>query len=616
MKKELEELLFKIDKLIENKLVNEACQEYIKFAKKIQEEELSFDKSIKAEFYASFAYFLFDVSEYEESLNMFVKAQNHGYSKTKIKEFIWQAFVEPNLNDFKEMYIKNIEFLLSKKCILKAVDFEQLSFWLIPTLTENQYYFYDKNEEIIKGKICLNDNSDTNISITSVDEFADFLIVSDWNFNRIKKYANEIKKNNKKTYVVIREYKEFLSLFQVITINKNIISELLIFDNFNSMKEYFKNCNSYLPRNIIDFTFERNIAQKAIDEIHEYRITSKGRKGDNVLLSICIPSYNRGKLAYDNVINNLKLYYDEEIEVVLSNNGTENETKEYYEKIENMNDSRLNYFVFSENKGACINFCKVCEMARGKFVLLLSDEDLVNCKVLHNIMNILEKGKNTLSILRTRGDVQGAVPSFKLKKPGSDALFTYMLTSNYMSGIIFNNELLKKYSGINYVKQNLNNSTCLYYPHMVWELLLCQYGHVQGVDTILINEGKSEETYIGMEDKCKIPQYAMINGRLDQHKGFFEIFKDLEICKKDFDVFREMYIQLSNKTIFLVSLSINVYYKNTDMNLFEIIEQVYELCIKYLDEIYDINSDKRLKKHYNEDRKRIEKTYNYLKNTI
>ena len=253
----------------------------------------------------------------------------------------------------------------------------------------------------------------------------------------------------------------------------------------------------------------------------------------------------------------------------------------------------------------------------------------MNLDILHKIMKMLDDGKETLAIVRTTGDGQGGTPSVRLAEAGSDALFTYSLTSNYMSGLIFNDKLLKKYDGIEYIKQNLGNKACYHYPHMFWELLLCQYGNVKGTDMILINEGKAVETKDGREEigdgeKYIIPHYASIEGRSEQHKGFFDIFKHLEICQKNFSVLREMYIKLSTKTIFLTKLSIDEFYRKTDMNLFDIIEKAYEFCLKCLEEMYnDIQQNNfskyyknNLKKFYIEDKERIKSCYEYYKSGI
>jgi hypothetical protein len=256
--------------------------------------------------------------------------------------------------------------------------------------------------------------------------------------------------------------------------------------------------------------------------------------------------------------------------------------------------------------------CKVCELAKGKFILLLSDEDLVDFNVLDKILNIINKNKNKLSVLRTSGDKQAMVPSTKFAKPGEDALFTYMLTSNYMSGVMFNNKILRKYNGINYIMENLKNSVCLYYPHMVLELMLFQYGYVYGTNMILIYEGrteKSDEPKDKIDKNIQLNHYATFESRLEQHKGFLDIFKDLDICKSNFMTFRKMYIKLCLKTIFLVSLSINIFYKKTDKDILNILYRTYKFCIYYLNEIYKSKTD-NYKKYYYNDLEIIKQIYN------
>ena len=618
-KEYLYEELENINKIIQDGFANEACEEYVSMAKNIEEKANETENDVKAEFYGSFAYFLFRVSEYEECLNMFIRAQKYGYPSEEIKEIIWQAFVKPNLDEFKDTYNNNIKLLLSNGCILNAVEFDDLNFWLIPTSVKNVYYIYDKKEELIKERFEF--NAQYNVSVPQcVDKFSDFLILEEWNWNKVKSNVNYIKSINKKSYVVIKGIEKLLACFQADILNEKDISDLLIFDGFNSMEEYFNSFSEYLPRNIIDFMDSTIEVKNTIDKIHKYRISKHVSKRDKILLSICIPSYNRGNRAYDNVIHSLKSYYDEEIEIVLSNNGTENGTKSYYDRISLISDSRLKYYAFQENQGFAINICKTMEIAQGRFILFLSDEDLVNFSTLPNIMNMLNNLKETLAVMRTQGDIQGCIPSTKFTSAGEESILTYMLTSNYMSGIIFNNSMIKKYDCIKYIKEKINNAVCANYPHMVWELMLCQYGNAQGTNMILINEGETEKTEVikkevGMTIKHTMPHYASIEGRLDQHKGFYNIFNDMEICKNNFSFFRKMYIKLCSKTIYLVGLSINVFYKNTDINILNIIDKAYEFCVIYLDKCYG-NNKKCYENYYAEDLKLISDCIELMKKQI
>ncbi|MFJ8064173.1 glycosyltransferase family 2 protein [Psychrobacillus sp. NPDC096426] len=581
---EFNRFLQEIDELLDNNLILEANQKYIEYIKKMESQnESNSNNKLKADIYAGYAFFLFSQQNYESFLKVLNKAQNNGYSKDLIEKILMEAFIEPNIDEFKFIYIKNKEYLLSNGYLhaKSVLDFEDLPYWLLPIETENEYYLFDKEKRLLVEKVSLNINHKVE-TLPTEEIFSDYLLMENGNWENTLAYTAKIKNSNKKAYIVIDNIGKFFSCLQGVLLNEDTISNVLIFDNLFNMENYFKSSSDYLPRNIINLLDNSNYTQNYINVIHNYRINKKERARNNILLSICIPSFNRGKRAYENIIHLLQSRYDEEIEFIVSNNGTQNDTQKYYEKIRDIDDARVKYFSFEENKGFALNCCKACELAKGEYILLLSDEDIVDFNVLDKIMNELMQYKDTLAIMRTSTTTQSKL-TVKNAVPGKDAILTFMLTSNYMSGIILNNSLLKKHKGIEYIKENLDNKVCYNYPHMFWELLLSQYGNVQSTDLVLIHEGKAEKTeveYIKLSsDKIEIPSYATIEGRLDQHKGFFTIFKYLEVCKKDSDLFREMYIRLCAKTLFLVDVSILVYYKKNDVNTSAMLDEVYEFCI-------------------------------------
>ncbi|MEC0370784.1 glycosyltransferase family 2 protein [Paenibacillus chibensis] len=590
---EINQLLLKIDEMLSNGLIDDVYQEYIGLVKKLDSHEFdNLNGQLKANVLISFAFFLFGASEFEEFFTILIAAQKYdrtaGVSED-VEKFLFKAFIEPNINQFKSIYEANIDFLNSNKYLHNnhLVDFDELPFWLLPTGNLDEYYLFDKKEKLIMDKISLFKYQNLQ-SLPTSDAFSDFLLLEDWNWSNILTFTNPIRTNNKKTYIVVNNPEKFLSCLQGALLVDTVISNVLIFDNLNNLNTYFTNTNAFLPRNIIDLSSKNEAPQFAINEIHKSRTSKENRKGDRPLLSICIPSYNRGNRAYNNITRLLKSYYDEEIEIIISNNGTQNETKIFYDQIQKIDDARVQYWAFEENMGYALNLCKVCEMARGEFILLISDEDILDLNVLPEIMNILSTSKDTLSIMRTSTTSQynlsnGTAP------PGKEALLNFMLSSNYMSGIIYNNSLLKKYKGIEYVKENLNNSVCFWYPHMFWELLLCQYGSIQSTNLVLINEGQAEKTECDeMEiNDVIIPYYATIEGRLEQHKDFSKVFNDLEICNSDPELLREMYIKLCAKTLYLTAVSINVFYKKTSHSTNDLLEQSYNFCSN--EDFYKIN---------------------------
>jgi hypothetical protein len=150
---------------------------------------------------------------------------------------------------------------------------------------------------------------------------------------------------------------------------------------------------------------------------------------------------------------------------------------------------------------------------------------------------------------------------------------------------------------------------------MVWELMLCQSGVVVGTDLILIIEGKAEKTEVPYTEigrgEMLIPQYATIEGRIEQHKGFLRVFTALEICKVNKELFRKMYINLCAKTMLLAIISINEYYskiKNTDT--LRIFESVFDYCMG--EALYKTNISKN-KNNYLEDSKIIKQSFENIK---
>ncbi len=76
---------------------------------------------------------------------------------------------------------------------------------------------------------------------------------------------------------------------------------------------------------------------------HEYRLTNVGRNRDNILLTIGIPTHNRGNLLLKRLEKLLKMNYDAEIEIVVCKNGNDLYQSEYAEAAK-IDDARLSYY--------------------------------------------------------------------------------------------------------------------------------------------------------------------------------------------------------------------------------------------------------------------------------
>lgn len=115
-------------------------------------------------------------------------------------------------------------------------------------------------------------------------------------------------------------------------------------------------------------------------------------------LSICIPTYNRKRnlselldaLAEINGINSPKS--EREIEIVVSDNASTDGTKEYMEDlVKKEKFQNLRYHRNDENIGPDNNFVMCYKLAKGDYVWLLGDDDMVMGDIISIIMEVTQK---------------------------------------------------------------------------------------------------------------------------------------------------------------------------------------------------------------------------------
>lgn len=483
----------------------------------------------KHRFYKFFGEVLFESGEYHRAISMFKIAQSLEFSE-EIDCFIRQAFIEPNIPEFETNYIENLKAL---KLPVDGKPFSELLYYLIPTEVENQYYFYNKKTKEIKDTFTLFETKASCYKKNEFDSFSSFLYVEKFEIGNSLSAVSSIAKEQRECFVLIEEGDKFLATLQG-GCNAQL-KHLTLFLSYHTMKTFFELYTNYIPRNIISFSTEIQKSQEYIQYIHNHRRTSLNKNRENVLLSICIPSYNRGHRALENVIHLLSSSYDYELEIVVSNNGTQNDTACFYKEIEACTDSRITYSELHKNEGFYGNLVNVCKEASGRFMLLLSDEDSVDLNILEKMVSFLRSEPN-LALVKSSTTNQSAFEEI-ITSPGTESLYQFMLTSNYMSGIIFNKDLLVEKKVIENIEiiHSLGNEATLHYPHMCWELLMCQYGAVYSTSLKLINEGAPEkmeaENIKIIKKRGKVSQYATIESRLEQHRGFFEVMKSMEIFK-------------------------------------------------------------------------------------
>lgn len=186
------------------------------------------------------------------------------------------------------------------------------------------------------------------------------------------------------------------------------------------------------------------------------------------LWSICIPTYNRAEC----LDINLKLIFEqlnkdnlEKLEILVSNNDSEDNTDNIVKKYINMG-MPISYYRNETNIGPDGNFLQCVDKAKGKYVLLLGDDDFLVEGAIDCILSILSENEygnvyigNNVKLLGASKNTSTGLKfdNIKLEKFTNPNKYleyvSYFIT--FMSGTIFNKCKLDKI--ISYEKYNKTN---------------------------------------------------------------------------------------------------------------------------------------------------------------
>lgn len=115
-------------------------------------------------------------------------------------------------------------------------------------------------------------------------------------------------------------------------------------------------------------------------------------------ISILTPTYNRADLLsklYNSIINNLNYKYD--IEWLIMDDGSTDNTKEIIEKMKTENKIEIKYF-FQENQGKMIAINNLVQKSTGDIIIDCDSDDYFTNDAFEIIQNNYEKYKNEKDI--------------------------------------------------------------------------------------------------------------------------------------------------------------------------------------------------------------------------
>lgn len=512
---------------------------------------------------------LFDAGEYDKSVQNLIGLYELGYEKEQILDFLYQAFVEPNIEEFKKNYQTQADGLIE-------VEYEDTQLDFIP-VSDEKFYIWYKEEQRFVGNIDLNFEAQID---NRQHVFQSLLIAQTCDIREMIPFL--LNKQYNTIYIVLNKNKEiFASFLKLPKIRKYFLENVIIFENEKIMQLFFEEYSEfYIPRSIIAKDSQKYVT--FFDDLHKKRLLKK-REKNNVFLTIGIPSYNRGKILLENINQLLNLEYDAEIEIVVSNNGSQVEA-EYYDQISKINDSRLVYTSFEANQGYASNVLNVMTHASGHFLVMCSDEDfLVLDKLSGFIQFLFENLQMAMSYTGGYGSnfENGTIQMY----PAGIQAIECAVNSNYLTGLVFNNSIISKYKIIEKVQQNRGNLFVEYYVHSVIATIIAQYGDVWK-NPICLWESKYEKQ--SEEDGSKsLLSYMKYESRVEQMESAIKFM--LNELKLNLEEQIQVVLERIVKTYYLLYLAYLYYWEessklkkwdNVCTELFIEAEQIIDKIVK------------------------------------
>lgn len=443
------------------------------------------------EYYYELGRLCFEIEDYDNAVSLMIQSYELSENnRDMILSNIYNCFVVPNNEEFEE----NLK--------MNQLELKDCSLDFIP-VSDTKFYIYDTERKQFGKSFDIE-------KIYSNDKENDYRSIFIAKTSDVASVINNLScKNWKNIYMLNDDADTQLnSLYKLPGWSEYVDNNVTLFNSKEELKKYFvDNSEKYLPRIVVSDNIEYN---KLFENIHQLRLREK--KKNDPILSICIPTYNRGDKALDGVKRVLESKLDSEIEVVVSNNGsTIGEDK--YNEIEQIKDSRLNYFRFESNQGYFDNIINCLKMAKGKFAVIVSDEDYINIEYLNEYINVLCSNRDMGAF------IYGG--EFQIKEKGIDAIM-WGATNNYVSGITFNMEYLRKCDCINVMVNNKDNYFCEAYVHCAILIILGNKYNLCQTNVPIIIKGEESDYSSAVESEENILVYTIYDNRVKLLDAFSE----------------------------------------------------------------------------------------------
>ncbi|WP_022761357.1 glycosyltransferase family A protein [Butyrivibrio sp. AD3002] len=470
---------------------------------------------------------LFEQNKYIQALNEFISVYNCTQSeeiKNSIVTTISDCFIIPNDKEFREAYKENTSFFKENCNYMNCniPQYDDLTMDMIPA-SDNCFFVWNNNSESFEGNIeleedkCPDDNYGTLLIYGGEIELFDEI--------RATKY--------RKIYVVLPDVesrRRFFSYCKIPGLMEKCLDNCYFYESLQQFENHIVENGLYIPRKVIGI--EKEILHDVFERVHDIRIRKE--KITKPLISISIPSRNRGEATLNNVNHLRKLQYDEEIEIVVSNNGS-TVGLDKYEEISRIadEDSRVVYGSFPPaDFSASIE--QVVSLSNGEFVVLCADEDRFYLECIEDCLNFVffNRGKGGI-LFRLRNNKNIILYD---DYDNENDVFNSVLSAfstNYITGICFNNNLLKDNKIVEKLSAMYRGKNSYYaaYPHnTILAYLVRGYGFVGKAPIAFLKYDVSEEIERYSYEHAKADYaYMKLDTRLAHLDALMDIVLDLRL---------------------------------------------------------------------------------------
>lgn len=262
-----------------------------------------------------------------------------------------------------------------------------------------------------------------------------------------------------------------------------------------------------------------------------------------IILSICIPTYNRAEKLLATV-NRILEYKGDDIEVVVLDNKSTDNTEVLLSSIQ---DDRFRYIKNKENIGGIPNIMSSLKYGKAEFSMLCLDKDWISSEAIAEFIKVLNRDV-AFGMCATNID-EGETKTSMIYRKGFPSLFNMGYTQEHPSGLFFKSRLIAEKSIIDRLLAAYNDFAFM--PELL-RAEMSMLGDSQKLSMPLIYSETGEEITKSISHTYKNENiYFLPKKQIENFNIYIEHCKNLCLSRKHYKkIIKKLYISgLAGSTI-------------------------------------------------------------------